>query len=171
MTIPIQVTDRLRLRAFTADDAPVMHNIMTGQDVMKYFPGAPTVSLKHVEKMIVRILQHWSDRQYGLWAIEFIETSELIGRCGLQQIPETDEVEVDFIVSRDYWGQGIATEAGQASVDFAFDKLKVKELVGIVHPNNIASQRVLEKLGLQFVEATQYFGMDCYRYLAKNTRE
>jgi ketosteroid isomerase-like protein len=63
-----------------------------------------------------------------------------------------------------FWGQGFATEAGQAGLRYGFDELGVESIVGIVHPENKASQRVLEKLGLRLTQRTQYFGMDCYRY-------
>ena len=78
--------------------------------------------------------------------------------------PETDEVEIDFILDRHYWGRGFATEAGQAALQYGFNDLGLSMIVGIVHPENRASQRVLEKVGLQFIEETEYFGMACYRF-------
>ncbi len=165
MNIPTISTARLILRPFTPADAETMHQIMSGKDVLRYFPGTKVPTQEQVRRMIGRLLQHWQEKNYGLWAVALKENGKLIGRCGLQHLPKTDEVEVDFILSRDYWGQGLATEAGLASIQFGFDVLKAGSMVGIVHPENIASQRVLEKIGLHFVEATEYFGMACYRYL------
>lgn len=99
--------------------------------------------------------------------MELRATGALLGRCGLQHIAETDEVEVDFILDRHYWGQGFATEAGQVSLQYGFAVLNLAQVVGIVHPGNLASRRVLEKLGMQFVEEAEYFGMSCYRYVGK----
>jgi ribosomal-protein-alanine N-acetyltransferase len=82
----------------------------------------------------------------------------------LQYLPETDEVEVDFILGTKFWGQGFATEAGQASLQYGFENLDIDIIVGIVHTDNAASQRVLEKIGMRFMEAKAYFGMACYRY-------
>ena len=84
-------------------------------------------------------------------------------------MPETDEVEVGFLLGRPFWGQGLATEAARESVRFGFEDLDLEEIVGIVHPDNIASQRVLEKAGLTRVEHTSYFGMECYRYTVKRS--
>lgn len=158
-------TPRLVLRPFTPADTERLYTIISGKDVLKYFPGTTTPSQEQVGKMIGRLLNHWQERGYGLWAVESRESGVLMGRCGLQYIPETAEVEVDFILGRDYWGQGFATEAGQASLEYGFDEMNFDSVVGIVHPDNIGSQRVLEKLGMQFVEATEYFGMAVYRYL------
>ncbi|MCP4363180.1 MAG: GNAT family N-acetyltransferase [Chloroflexi bacterium] len=163
--IPTITTGRLCLRPFTPVDATPLHHILNGKDVLKYFPGTQTPSQEQVERMIGRLLNHWQEKGYGLWAMELQSTGALLGRCGLQHIPETDEVEIDFILDHRYWGRGFATEAGEAALQYGFDKLGLAEAVGIVHPENIASQRVLEKLGLQFIEETEYFGMACYRYV------
>ena len=167
MIIPIIETENLRLRPFSPTDTPAMHKIMNGKDVLLYFPGTQTPSPEQVERMIGRLLAHWQEKGYGLWAVEHRETGVLLGRCGLQYLEETDEVEVDFIIDRAFWGQGFATEAGLASMQFGFNDLGLSEIVGIVHPENIGSQRVLEKIGMQFSEETEYFGMACYRYVAK----
>jgi ribosomal-protein-alanine N-acetyltransferase len=142
-----------------------MHRILNGPDVLKYFPGPQTVTEVQVDRMIGRILTHWQEHDYGLWAVEQRTTGALLGRCGLQRITETDEVEIDFILAPASWGQGFATEAGQASLKFGFEQLNLAEVVGIVHPENLASQRVLQKLGMQFAEATEYFGMAVHRYV------
>ena len=75
-----------------------------------------------------------------------------------------DEVEVDFILGSQFWGQGFATEAGQASLKYGFENLDLDIIVGIVHSDNIASQRVLEKIGMRLMEEKEFFGMACYRY-------
>lgn len=161
---PTIITPRLLLRAFTHQDVVPLHRLLSGEGVLRYFPKAEPPSLDRVEKMISRLLTHWEERGYGLWAVESRSTEELMGRCGLQHVPETDEIEVDFILGRDFWGEGFATEAGQASVRYGFEDLGLESLVGIVHPENNASQRVLEKLGMEFVDERRYFGMECYRY-------
>jgi len=94
---------------------------------------------------------------------------EFIGWCGLQYLPETEEVEVAYLLGKAYWGKGIATEAAQASLRYGFEDLGLESIVGIVHLENKASQRVLEKLGLTFVEQANYFGMECYRYLIERS--
>ena len=164
MNCPTILTENLCLRPFTQSDANTMHKILNGKDVLKYFPGTQTPTLEKVERMIGRLLTHWQEKGYGLWAVELRSTGKLLGRCGLQYIPETDEVEIDFILDRHYWGRGFATEAGQAALQYGFNDLGLSMIVGIVHPENRASQRVLEKVGLQFIEETEYFDMTCYRF-------
>ncbi len=162
------LTENLRLRPFTPADATPMHQILCGKDILRYFPGSGKLpTLEQVQQMIDRLITHWQEKGYGLWAVELRSTGALLGRCGLQYISETDEIEIDFILDRDYWGRGFATEAGRASMQYGFNELGLVSVVGIVHPENLASQRVLEKVGLQFVEEKEYFGMACYRYMGK----
>lgn len=114
--------------------------------------------------MVSSLLKHWEEYGYGLWAIESRSKGELMGRSGLQYLPETDEVEVDFILGKEFWGQGFATEAGRTGVRYGFEELGVETIVGIVHLENGASQRTLKKLGMTLKKRAQYFGMDCYQY-------
>ena len=115
--------------------------------------------------MIERATKHWETNGYGLWAIELLETGQLLGRSGLQYLPETDEVEVDFILDPSYWGLGLASEAGSASLRFAFDRLGLTDVIGLVHPENVASQRVLLKIGMIYDVRAEYFGMAVDRYV------
>ena len=166
MTIPTIQTDRLTLRAFTEADVDIMYSILSGKDVLRYFPPNPDpITRERAKKMITRILSHWEEHGYGLWAVTLAETGQLLGRCGIQYIPETDEVEVDFILDREFWGRGYATEAGKASLKYGFDNLDVDEIIGLVHPENIASQRALQKIGMQYIETKEYFGMIVQRYV------
>ena len=92
------------------------------------------------------------------------ESQELIGWCGLQFLPEFGETEVAYLLSRPYWGQGLATEAARAAAQFGFQTLGLERLVAIAHVENAASQRVIEKLGMSFVEQLSLWGIECYRY-------
>lgn len=160
-------TQRLTLRLFTAQDLLPLHAIVSEPGLLRYFPTPDPPSLERVEQMITRILAHWQEHGYGVWAVESTATGQLLGRCGLFYIPATQEVEIDFILGRAWWGQGFATEAGQASLRYGFDHHALEAIVGIVHPENKASQRVLEKLGMGLTRADNYFGMDCLRYEIK----
>jgi RimJ/RimL family protein N-acetyltransferase len=164
MTIPTLRSKRLRLRPFDGGDVTDMLEILSGEDVLRYFPGSKRPNRDQVARLVARMLEHWRERGYGLWAVTDGESGVLMGRCGLQYLPDTDEVEVDFILGRPYWGLGFATEAGRASLAYGFETMNFEKIVGIVHPENIPSQRVLEKLGMARIERTVYFGMDVYKY-------
>jgi RimJ/RimL family protein N-acetyltransferase len=164
MEIPTITTSRLVLRAFTGSDVTPLHRILSEPDVLRYFPNPDPPPRAKVEKLILGQLRHWEERGYGWWAVEPRSQKELIGWSGLQFLPETGEVEVGYLLARAFWGKGLATEAARASLQFGFENLELESVVAIVDPENIASRRVIEKLGMSFVDEARYFGMDCYRY-------
>jgi len=164
MKPPTITTSRLILRGFTEQDIDRMHAIMSEKDIMRYFPRTDPPSREQVQRMIKGQLQHWEEHGYGWWAVDLRPDQQLIGWCGLGHLPETDEDEVAYLLSSAHWGQGLATEAALASLLFGFEQLGLTSIVGIAHPENVASRRVLEKLGMSFLEQTVYFGMDCYHY-------
>jgi len=159
----------LTLRPFVEDDVDPLHRVMGDREVLRYFPSSDPPSRERIERLIEFQLEHWEKHGYGWWAVvlraEQRAALPLIGWAGLQYLPETDETEVGYLLGKPYWGRGLATEAARESVRFGFEDLGIETIVGVVHPENIASQRVLEKAGLSFVEEASYFGMDVRRYV------
>ena len=162
--IPTVKTCRLILRAMTPEDTNPLHRIMGHREVMQYFPRTDSPSRERVARLIGGQLEHWKGRGYGWWALDHLETREFVGWCGLQYLPETDEVEVAYLLGKPSWGLGLATEAANASVRFGFVEVGLETIVGLAHPENVASQRVLRKLGMSFVDEAIYFGMAVRRY-------
>jgi ribosomal-protein-alanine N-acetyltransferase len=157
----------LLLRAFTEDDAEPLYEIMVERDVLRYFPSPLPPPYERVQQLVHEQLDHWQEYGYGWWALERrAHPGTFIGWAGLQYLPETDETEVGYLLGSAHWGRGLATEAAQASVRYGFEELGLRQIVGIVHPDNVASQRVLKKAGLSRAERAVYFNMDCYRYVA-----
>ena len=165
MDIPTIKTDRLILRPFTERDAEELRRILAQEGVLRYFPTTDPPPLDRVQKLIASQLQHWDKRGFGWWAVEPKSKEELIGWNGLQYLPETEEVEIGFLLSKSTWGKGLATEGAREGLKYGFETLGLESIVGIVHPENIASQGVLEKLGLTLSNEAEYFGMRVYRYL------
>lgn len=170
MSIPTLTTPRLILRPFTEADVTPLHRLWSEEGVLRYFPNPTPPSWERVQRMVSAALDHWAAHGLGWWALVSASSGQLMGRSGLWYLPETDEVELDFLLGKQFWGQGFATEAGRADLYYGFEKLKLERIIGLVHPENLASQRVLEKLGLKFIEQRQYFGMDCYRYLIERSQ-
>lgn len=162
--IPTLRTERLILRAWEAADVVPLHGFLSDQDVMRYFPPSSPPSLERVERLVASQLEHWARFGYGWWAVEVEKGPPLVGWCGLQYLPDTDEIEVAYLLGQAYWGQGWATEGARASLRYGFEELKLERIVAIVHRENQASQRVIQKLGMPLTGPASYFGIDCYHY-------
>lgn len=120
--------------------------------------------MEKVENYINHQDSHWEKFKYGHWAVTLRETGQLMGFNGLEFLPDTNETEVGYLFSKVFWGKGYATEATKSAVQFGIENAKLKELIGLTHPENIASQRVLEKSGLSFTRRQIYFRMEMFRF-------
>ena len=141
-------TERLVLRPFDLEDIDELAPILGDPETMQYYPAPFT--LEKSRQWIEWNLSNYREHGHGLWALEAKETGELLGDCGL--IPQTvdgrREVEVGWHVKRSHWRRGLATEAGAACRDYAFGDLGLARLISLIRPENVASRRVAEKLGM-----------------------
>jgi [ribosomal protein S5]-alanine N-acetyltransferase len=96
--------------------------------------------------------------------VEAAVDNRLVGWNGLEYLPDTGETEVGYLLSRSARGKGYATQAARAAVSFGFRTVGLESIIGLVHPDNIPSIRVLEKSGLRFIDNKVYFGMEMRRY-------
>lgn len=145
-------TPRLRFREMTPEDIDLMAGLLGDPEVMTYYPAPKT--REEAAKWIAWNQGNYAQHGYGLWIVE-THDGEFLGDCGLtwQKINgESTELEVGYHVRSDRQGAGYATEAAAACRDFARDALKSPRLVAIIHPENTASRRVAEKLGMQPVD-------------------
>lgn len=163
-SIPTLETPRVILRAFDQEDALPLHRILSEPGVLRYFPSSNPPPLERVEKLIESHWKHWMDNGFGWWAVADKGNDGLVGWCGLGLLEDTNEIEIKYLLRRSHWGRGIATEAAGPCIDYAYREVHLRTIIGLTHPDNIASQRVLEKIGLTFRNQAEYFGMTCFRY-------
>lgn len=164
MTIPTLATLHLHLRAWEETDAERLFAILQEPDIFKYFPKTTPPPREWVDKYIQHHLSHWRERGYGHWAAERQEDEQVVGWTGLEYLPELEQTEVAYLLSAEARGRGLATEAAQAAVAFGFEKCGLLEIIGLVHPENAASIRVLEKCGLELHDRLTLWGMEMLRY-------
>jgi ribosomal-protein-alanine N-acetyltransferase len=157
-------TARLRLRQFTHDDLQVMYTLNTDPDVIKYADTLPRDMEEVRQRLEQGPLADYKKYGYGRFAVELKETGEVIGFCGIKYLPEIDLPEVGYRYMKEYWGRGIGTEAAEVCVGFARDDLKIKKLIALIIPENIASIRVAEKLGMTKGPLIHIYGEDAMQY-------
>lgn len=165
MHIPTLTTSRLNLRPWRLEDAQQLLSILQEPGILQYFPPTNPATLDKMERYIHHHQQHWMEYGYGHWAVTRNTDDIVLGWTGLEFLPETRETEVAYLFTHAVWGQGLATEAAQAAVDFGLNSAGLKSIIGLVHPENIASRRVLEKTGLTYTCRAPYFGMLLDRFL------
>lgn len=162
-------TARLTHRAFTEADAEDVFALNSDPNVIRYTGEPPIASVEEAR----RFLAAYPDFDvvgYGRWACILKSTQSVIGFCGLKYLPDLEVTDVGFRFMPQYWGQGIATEACIACLQFGFDEIGLKSIHAFVMPENLASIRVLEKSGMQFDGEFLYEEIPTYRYVIDNPR-
>ncbi|MDQ3867875.1 MAG: GNAT family N-acetyltransferase [Actinomycetota bacterium] len=141
-----------------------LHELYADPGAMR-FAGGATQSLDESEERLRRFLDHQERHGFGFWAVTLRENAAVIGDGGLIHLAfRGPEVEVGYRLKSPYWGKGYATEVARAVVAYGFDTLGLDRIVGVTHPENVASQRVLEKAGLRFEGMSVYKGKRVRKY-------
>ncbi|MFK4804683.1 GNAT family N-acetyltransferase [Microbacterium sp. ZW CA_36] len=146
-----RATARLRFRQMTPADLDAMAGLLGDPDVMRFYPAPKT--REQAAAWIAWNQRNYAEHGYGLWIIE-THAGDFVGDCGLtwQEVNGVRKLEVGYHVTATWQGSGFATEAATACRDFAREHVGARELVAIIHPDNRASERVAEKIGMHRVE-------------------
>jgi [ribosomal protein S5]-alanine N-acetyltransferase len=153
-------TERLVLRWFTLDDIEAYNELGTHPEVIRYVGNEPFASLDAArETMLAAPLKDYATYGYGRFACVWKPSGQVIGFCGPKFLPETEDVDLGYRFLPNFWRMGLATESSLAVIDYARHQLRLQRLVGWVHPDNVASARVLTKLGFSFERKTNMRGI------------
>ena len=144
-------TERLILREYEKDDWALVHHYAEKTDVVEFLPWGPNTE-EETKQFIERVIKNRSKtpREKYEFAVILKENDKLIGGCSLNICnPEDQSGEIGYCFSPEIWGNGYATEAVSALIEFTFQKLEIHRLFAGVEPENTRSIRVLERLGLR----------------------
>ncbi|MGJ3189603.1 GNAT family N-acetyltransferase [Paenarthrobacter sp. FR1] len=144
-------TNRLRFREMTLPDLGALSALLGDPEVMTFYPAPKTRD--EATAWIEWNQANYGRHGYGLWLVE-THDGEFVGDCGLtwQNVNGRLELEVGYHVRVELQGRGYATEAALACLEYARDVVGAGRLVAIIHPDNMASRRVAERIGMRHLE-------------------
>ena len=157
-------TERLLLRQFTIDDLDDLYFIYSHPDLSKYLSNEQPLRLDQTRAAINSIIESWQQHKFGVWAVVYKKHRKLIGHCGLKFLENTPEVQIGYLLLKDYWRRGLGTEAAAAVLKYGFDVVKLERIVAIAKPENIASRRVMEKVGMKYEKDAYFYENDVVYY-------
>ena len=142
-------TPRLLIREMAIDDFDALHAVYSDAVAMVHYPEP--FDATRTKAWIERNVRNYSEHGFGLWALVHKEEDKVVGDCGLslQQVGGDAELEIGYRILRSHWNQGLATEAASACRDYVFDELRRDRVISWMRPENIASRRVAEKIGMR----------------------
>ncbi len=152
-------TPRLFLRHFTLDDMDVVAEVLCDHDNMRFFPNR--FERKDAEEWIEKNLRRYASDGVGGWALILKPDNKFGGHCGLvrREIDGAKEIEVGYVLARHAQGQGIATEAARACMNYAFTTIEEERVISLIHPENLPSRRVAERNGMAVEKEIDFQGL------------
>ena len=170
-------TERLILRDLLESDADGIFELDSNPIVHKYLGNNPIKTKEQAIEIIQFIKQQYKDRGIGRFATVEKSSGNFIGWSGLKLNSDDKEAlngkkdfyDIGYRFIPRYWGKGYATESSLASLDFGFKKLKLQTIVGAAEIENIASNKVLQKIGLKFINQFDFEDKKANWYELKNT--
>ncbi len=149
--IPTLETERLVFRALKRADLYDVHEYASNPKTSQYLLWEPHDSLDYTREFIEIVISKYKSGEYNDWAIVHKEDDKMIGTCGFTKIDEENNVvEIGYVINPAYWGMGIATEAVERIIDFAFEELQANRIEAKFIYGNDASLAVMQKVGMKF---------------------
>ena len=162
-------TPRLRMRPVSEHDVDLLHRIWTDPDVRRYLWDDRVIEREVAAEVVHASLADWRERGYGLWVVE--EANTPIGFTGFRSSSEDARPELLFGFLPTHWHRGLATEAAQAALDYAFHVVRCDAIWGATDPPNSASVRVMERIGMVFERRGELGGLEAVFYALSLSEE
>ncbi|MDN3504599.1 MAG: GNAT family N-acetyltransferase [Rhabdochlamydiaceae bacterium] len=147
---PQITTNRLELSQWQKQDLEPFAKLNSDPKVMQFFPS--TLNREQSDQLVDKIKAHFDKYGYGLWSTSLKETGEFIGFIGLLQVGFeahfTPAIEIGWRLDHKFWGKGYATEGASVVIDYAFNTLKISEIVSFTSQLNLPSIRLMKRLGM-----------------------
>lgn len=149
----ILTTERLALRHLELTDSEFILELVNQPAWLRHIGDKGVRSLQDASDYLKNgPLASYEEFGFGLFLVEYKLQEVPVGICGLIKRPELDDVDLGFAFLESFWGQGFATEVGEATIRYAQEVHQLKRLAALTSPQNEASKRVLQKLGFRFMK-------------------
>jgi RimJ/RimL family protein N-acetyltransferase len=148
----VQRTNRLLLEPHQPEDWPLFHRLAADPRVMRYITGGVPFPAEQSQAFLERQRIHLAKHGYCRWRIRLAISGEYLGFCGAEHKVLDGELvpEIGWWIAPEHWGEGYASEAAEAAFQHLWDELRIPRITACAFPENGASIRIMEKLGLQF---------------------
>jgi ribosomal-protein-alanine N-acetyltransferase len=147
--VPLPETERLALRPLSGPDAEALHRISNEPPVRRYLRDDEPVSRSRIEELIVQSARTFSESGLGLFGVHLRGSEEIVGLCGFFRSGGMEEMELAYELTHDLWRRRLAAEVARACLAYAFTEAGLERVTVGADRTNVASVRVIEKLGMR----------------------
>jgi RimJ/RimL family protein N-acetyltransferase len=160
-------TPRLHLYPVTAADRDVLHRHWTAPDVRRYLLDDLIVDLQWVEDEIARSRNHFLHHNWGLWRLAHRDDGAFVGVCGYRDFFQPPEPQLLVSIEPSYWKQGLGSEAARRVIEYGFEKIGFDRVKACTDAPNVASQQLMERVGMTRISRELIDGLDTLCYEVK----
>ncbi len=147
--LPTLETDRLILRKMSLDDAEAVFAYASDPEVTRYVIWETHRSIEDSEGFLRSVVESYENAEEATWGIVYKGDRRFVGGCGIVGWdPAHARAEMGYVLSREYWGRGLMTEAVRAMIAFGFERINLNRMEARCIAENVASARVMEKAGM-----------------------
>jgi RimJ/RimL family protein N-acetyltransferase len=148
-SVPTLTTSRLRLVPVAEQDVDQLHKLWTDPFVRRYLWDDRVIARARAREVVLDAIASARERGLPMWIVQAHGADELIGFCGFRVIPGTGEVELLYALRQEHTGKGLATEAARTAIEWLFAAHPLARVIAGTDPPNLASFRVMERLGMR----------------------
>ena len=165
------LTARLRLEPYQARHAKALNAINNEPNVMRFLSNGEPETLQDTRNLIKRVARRWEQLGYSWWAVLEANTDQIIGAACLQHVAGKPgaELEIGWRLTGTATGKGYATEAGNATADYAFDIVGVDHVIATAHPDNLPSHNVMRRIGMTFRGLETHYNIPSTTYVLQKS--
>ncbi len=157
-------TERLIMHPFTKGDLARLIMLRSDEDVIKYLGGRIMQNPTALKTRLDFYVGCHEKYGFGMCSMVWKETGEIIGWSGLMPLGETEEIEVGYGMTKEFWGRGIGFECAGAWLEYGFKTAELERIVAVASPENVGSWRIMEKCGMKRGNNQEHYGMECVYY-------
>jgi len=157
-------TERLVLGPWQSSDWTAFRSIATDTEVMRYITGGTPWTDDQIRNFVDRQVKLYSERGFCRWKLLAKTTGEMIGFCGVGFWSDAPDPEIGWWLAPRFWGRGLATEAARTALRDVFERVRLERIISVARPENVASIRIMEKLGLKLECEFENQGVRLVRY-------
>jgi [ribosomal protein S5]-alanine N-acetyltransferase len=158
------VTDRLEMRPMRREDEDALHAIWSHPSTLAALDFHDEYTVEMTRQRIADKRAHQSFHGFAIWTVVERSSGAVVGDTGLQMLEGGPEVEIGWRMAPDRRGHGYATEAARTALEVGFGPLGLTRIVAVTHPQNAASRRVMEKIGMTYVGPGHHYGGETVLY-------
>lgn len=159
MHMKVLETRRLILREIIIDDFHELYRMNSDPEIMKYVGDGSIRDHQQMINELEMLISHYTRKPgLGIWATILKDTNTFVGASGLVYYDNTPEIEVGYRMLKEHWNKGYATEASFGLLKYGFETLRLNKIVSSAHVENAASRRVMEKIGMTYIDNRTHYG-------------